>query len=543
MPVLLPNGADFVVTWLALCRLGAVATLVNTALRGPALAHALDLTTAGLVVVDDSLVPSLGPIVAEGTGLDRAVVVGATDGSTTALTAAGVEVIDHASLAGAAGRRRLGPPAPTHTVTDPAMVLFTSGTTGPSKGCVLSHRYAVRQAQLMIEHFGLRPDDVLYSPFPLFHLDASVLTVMPALVLGTTAAIGGRFSASGFWDEVRRFRATVFDFMGATLTMLHKRPPAPDDTDHPVRLAWGVPVPEFAPEFEERFGLRLVEAYGSTDAGVPIYQPLDEPRRPGSCGRAIPQYDIAVVDGEDREVAAGEVGELVVRPNEPSLISDGYYGQPEATLASRRNLWFHTGDLVRRDAEGYVYFVGRTTDSIRRRGENISAFEVEEVVKLHPLVLDAAAYGVPSELSEDDVMVAVVVRPGEVLAPADLVAFCAERMARHMLPRYVDLVAELPRTPTEKVEKAVLRSRGITPSAWDREATTSSGLTGCRAAGAPGPGCLSEAGRRGVRPQPDGRSRRGPPRPRPGGRAPRHRRGRRGWRPCRRGGAGARPCR
>ena len=471
--VLLPNGAAFVVTWLALCRRGAVATLVNTALRGPALAHALDLTTAGLVVVDDSLVPSLAPIVAEGASLDRAVVVGATDGSTKALTAAGVEVIDHASLPGLAGVGGSVPPVPTHTVTDPAMVLFTSGTTGPSKGCVISHRYAVRQAQLMIEHYGLRPDDVLYSPFPLFHLDASVLTVMPALVLGTTAAIGGRFSASGFWTEVRRFGATVFDFMGATLTMLHKRPPAPDDTDHPVRLAWGVPVPEFAPEFEERFGLRLVEAYGSTDAGVPIYQPLDEPRRPGSCGRAIPQYDIAVVDDADREVAAGEAGELVVRPNEPSLLSDGYYGQPEATLASRRNLWFHTGDLVRRDAEGYVYFVGRTTDSIRRRGENISAFEIEEVVKLHPLVLDAAAYGVPSELSEDDVMVAVVVRPGEVLAPVDLVAFCAERMARHMLPRYVDLVPELPRTPTEKVDKAVLRSRGITPSAWDREAAGS----------------------------------------------------------------------
>lgn len=469
VPVLLPNGADFVVTWLALCRLGAVATLVNTALRGPALAHALDLTTAGLVVVDDSLVPSLGPIVAEGTGLGRAVVVGATDCSRADLALAGVEVIDHASLAAA------GPPQPppTHTVTDPAMVLFTSGTTGPSKGCVLSHRYAVRQAQLMIERFGLHSDDVLYSPFPLFHLDASVLTVMPALVLGTTAAIGGRFSASGFWAEVRRFGATVFDFMGATLTMLHKRPPALDDTDHPVRLAWGVPVPEFAPEFEARFGLRLVEAYGSTDAGVPIYQPLDEPRRPGSCGRAIPEYDIAVVDDEDRELGAGEVGQLVVRPNEPSLISDGYYGQPEATLASRRNLWFHTGDLVRRDAEGYVYFVGRTTDSIRRRGENISAFEVEEVVKLHPLVLDAAAYGVPSELSEDDVMVAVVVRPGEVLAPGDLVAFCAERMARHMLPRYVDLVARLPRTPTEKVEKAVLRSRGVTASAWDGEARAS----------------------------------------------------------------------
>ena len=469
--VLLPNGADFVVTWLALCRLGAVATLVNTALRGPALVHALGLTTAGLVVVDHTLLAPLGRAAAEGAGLQQAVVVGATGAGQPDLARAGVELVDVASLSTLDGGAA---PSPTHTVTDPAMVLFTSGSTGPSKGCVLSHRYAVRQAQLMIEHFGLRPDDVLYSPFPLFHLDASVLTVMPALVLGATAAIGERFSASGFWDEMRRAGATVFDFMGATLTMLHKRPPAADDADHRVRLAWGVPVPEFAPEFEERFGLRLVEAYGSTDAGVPIYQPLDEPRRPGSCGRAIPQYDIAVVDTEDRAVAAGEVGELVVRPNEPSLMSDGYYGQPEATLASRRNLWFHTGDLVRRDAEGYVYFVGRTSDSIRRRGENISAFEVEEVVKLHPQVLDAAAYGVPSELSEDDVMVAVVVRPGEVLAPTDLLAFCADRMARHMLPRYVDLVVELPRTPTEKVEKAVLRSQGVTASAWDREAATSS---------------------------------------------------------------------
>ena len=188
------------------------------------------------------------------------------------------------------------------------MVIFTSGTTGPSKGCVLSHRYAVRQAQLMIEHFGLRTDDVLYCPFPLFHLDATVLTVVPALVLGTTAAIGERFSASGFWDEVRVFGATVFDFMGATLTMLHKRPPAADDADNPARLGWGVPLPEFAPEFEARFDVRLVEAYGSTDAGVPIYQPLDQPRRPGSCGRAIPPYDVRVFDETGHRGPAGHGG-------------------------------------------------------------------------------------------------------------------------------------------------------------------------------------------------------------------------------------------
>ena len=159
---------------------------------------------------------------------------------------------------------------------------------------------------------------------------------------------------------------------------------------------------------------------------------------------------------------------------EPSLIADGYYGRPDATIESRRNLWFHTGDLVRRDEDGWFYFVGRRSDSLRRRGENISAFEVEEVVKLHPGVLDAAAFGVPSELTEDDVMVAVVARPGTSLDPVDLIAFCRERMARHMVPSYVDVIDELPRTPTEKVEKAVLRARGVTPITWDAEAAARS---------------------------------------------------------------------
>ena len=463
VPVLMSNRPEQVVTWFALARLGAVATLLNTAFRGPGLAHAINLTAGETVVVDAALTPAVEAIVPDLPGLRRAVVHGATGEAEIG----GLTNVAYEELAVVGDGR---PPAPAHTVTDPAMVLFTSGTTGRSKGCVLSHRYAVRQAQLMIEHFGLRADDTLYCPFPLFHLDATVLTVVPALVLGTTAAIGERFSASGFWDEVRAFGATVFDYMGATLTMLHKRPPTSDDTAHPARLAWGVPLPEFAPEFEERFGLRLVEAYGSTDAGVPIYQRLDEPRRPGSCGRAIGAYDVKIFDDADVEVPVGEVGELVVRPREPSLMSDGYHGMPEATIASRRNLWFHTGDLARCDADGYFYYVGRRSDSIRRRGENISAFEIEEVVKLHPQVLDAAAYGVPSDLTEEDVMLAVVARPDAPLDPAALIEFCRSRLAAHMLPRYVDLVEELPRTPTEKVEKVRLRERGVSATTWDREA-------------------------------------------------------------------------
>jgi crotonobetaine/carnitine-CoA ligase len=289
------------------------------------------------------------------------------------------------------------------------------------------------------------------------------------LVLGTTAAIGARFSASGFWAEVRAFGATVFDFMGATLTILHKRPAAGDDAANPARLGWGVPLPEFGPDFERRFDLRLVECYGSTDVGVPIYTRPDEPPRPGSCGRPIEAYQVRLVDAEDREVRAGEVGEIVVRPNEPSLILDGYLGMPEEMVRATRDLWFHTGDLARQDADGFVYFVGRHKDAIRRRGENISAFEVEEVVDLHPDVLESAAFGVPSELTEEEVMVAVVPRPGHTVEPTDLVSFCEPRMGRHMLPRYVEIVAALPKTPTEKVEKYRLVERGVGPRTWDSE--------------------------------------------------------------------------
>jgi crotonobetaine/carnitine-CoA ligase len=458
--VLLPNCPEAVVTWFGVNRLGGVAAPLNTGFRGPALAHVLNLTAARVLVVDDSLVAALTSVHRELTTVRTLVVRGDHDGAAALFpqwTVLPWSVIEEPGSA----------PVGTHGGSDPALVLFTSGTTGRSKGCLLSHRFAVRQAELMVENFRLREDDVLYCPFPLFHLDATVMTVMPALVLGATAAIGERFSASGFWPEVRAMGATVFDFMGATLTILHKRQSRADDRDHRVRLGWGVPMPEFAAAFEERFGLTLVEAYGSTDVGVPIYSDPDLPRRPGACGLPIPAYDVRLVDASDVPVPVGSVGEIVVRPNEPGLINDGYLGMPEVSLEARRNLWFHTGDLARQDAEGYIYFVGRLSDSIRRRGENISAFEVEEVVSAHPSVLEAAAFGVPSDLTEEDVMVAVVARPGHTVDPAALIGWCASRMARHMLPLYVDVVPALPKTPTEKVEKHVLRGRGITPTTVD----------------------------------------------------------------------------
>jgi crotonobetaine/carnitine-CoA ligase len=423
---LLPNCPEAAILPFAVARAGGVFAPINTAFRGNVLAHVLNLCRPELLIVDAALADVAG---------DLCPVVG-------------VEAL----------RTGVTTPIPSPNAENHlAMLLFTSGTTGRSKACMLSHRYGPRQAQLLIEHFELRADDVLYCPFPLFHLDGLVLTVLAALELGTTAAIGARFSASGFWDEIRAFGATVFDFMGATLTITHKRPPRADDIDNPVRLAWGVPVPEWAPEFEERFGLRLVELYGSTDVGIPIYQPLHEPRVPGSCGRPIDAYEVKLVDGE-----------IAVRGREPGLITEGYYGMPEAT--AWRDGWFMTGDLATQDADGNVFFVGRNKDAIRRRGENISAFEVEEVVLAHPGVLDAAAYGVPSELGEEDVMVAVV--PRSRIDPAELAAYCASRMAAYMVPRYVDVLDALPRTPTEKVEKYRLVERGVTATTWDSDAAS-----------------------------------------------------------------------
>jgi crotonobetaine/carnitine-CoA ligase len=461
---LLPNCLEAALLPFAVARRGAVLAPVNTAFRAGVLAHVLDLSRAELLVMDAAFAGAVADVAPDLTYLRRVLVRG--DAAAAGLVLPGLDVLPLDVLRGGPP----APPAPPNAEGGLAMLLFTSGTTGRSKGCMLTHRYGPRQAQLMIEHFGLRDDDVLYSPFPLFHLDALVLTVLSALELGATAAIGARFSVSGFWDEIRAFGATVFDFMGATLTLLHKAPPRPDDGHNAVRLAWGVPVPAWVPEFEARFGLRVVELYGSTDAGVPIYQPLDAPRVPGSCGRAIPPYDVRLLGEDGREVADGTAGEIAVRPREPGLASAGYYGMPEATDAAWRDGWFLTGDLATRDADGNHFFVGRRKEVIRRRGENISAFEVEEVVLTHPDVLDAAAYGVPSELTEEDVMVAVVPRPGRHVDPGDLVAHCAGRMAAYMTPRYVDVVDALPVTPTEKVEKYRLIERGVTPTTWDRGA-------------------------------------------------------------------------
>jgi crotonobetaine/carnitine-CoA ligase len=459
--VLFDTSCDYVALWLALNRLGALEVPINTGFRGPSLAHALRLTAAEVLVLDSSLVEAASSALADAPNIRRVFVRGEKK-APAGIAAGQVEDFDQLFLPASAA-----PPPVEVRPGEPAMILFTSGTTGPSKGCAIPHRYVLRQSEIFCRELGVGAADTLYAPFPLFHADGAVFTVAAAIAAGATAALAPKFSVSKFWDDCRRHEATIFDFMGATLAMLFKQPESPRDRDHGVRLGWGVPTPPWAEAFEARFGLELVEVYGLSDAGIVLYNRPGGARRPGSCGRVVEPFDVRVHDADGVEVPPGTTGELVVRSNEPHLILSNYYGDPAATAEACRDLWFHTGDLVRRDEDGFFYFIGRQKDVIRRRGENISAFDVEQVLLAHPDIVEVAAYGVPSELTEEDLMVSVVAREGSGLAAAEVIEWAQSRLAPHMVPRYVRMADALPRTETEKAAKYKLKALGVTTDTLD----------------------------------------------------------------------------
>jgi crotonobetaine/carnitine-CoA ligase len=267
---------------------------------------------------------------------------------------------------------------------------------------------------------------------------------------------------------MREERVTSFNYMGGMLSIIAKQPPRPDDREHPVTRAYGGACPPmlWAP-FEERFGVRLHEHYGMTEIGIAT-QNTRTVRRAGSIGRAVPYLQVRLADEDDREVAVGAVGEIQVRPNEPGVMLREYWRRPDATIDAFRDLWFHTGDRARVDADGFYYYVDRLTDSIRRRGENISSFEVEAVVGAFETVVECAAYAVPSELGEDEVMVAVVPDPQVGIDVAALLAHCEDQLARFAVPRYVRVIDALPKTPSQRVQKFKLRGEGVTPDTFDR---------------------------------------------------------------------------
>jgi crotonobetaine/carnitine-CoA ligase len=437
--------------------MGAVAVPLNTALRGDQLSHQLELSGARLLVMDSALIEVL-EVVRRPTTL-RA--VWALDGVPRTVPA-GFSIVEAPGPAAPIAAAALGP-------GDTATILFTSGTTGPSKGVLCPHAQFYWWGVLVGELLEIDEHDVLYTCLPVFHTNA-LNAFMQALIAGATYHLGPRFSASRFWDQVSQAQATITYLLGAMVAILATRPVMPGDRAHLVTRALAPATPkELFATFPERFGVQLVEAYGSTETNAPISVGWRE-QRAGSMGVIRDGFHARVADAHDAAVPDGTPGELLLRHDPPFAFASGYVGMPNETTAAWRNLWFHTGDQVVREHDGHFRFVDRLKDAIRRRGENISSFEVEQVLLQHPSVAVAAVFPVASELGEDEVAAALIVRDGHVLDHEELVRYCEPRLAYFAIPRYLVEMSELPSTPNGKVRKAVLRDAGVTAAMWDREA-------------------------------------------------------------------------
>ena len=451
-----PSGAEGLRLWFAINYLGAVLVPINLAYRGLLLEHVIRNSGARLMLAHASLVARLADV--QHTALRDVVCV---DGA--AAPVEGLALHDAAVLE-SAGEDPIGPLPPVMP-WDLQQIIYTSGTTGPSKGVMCSY-FKIQAADPAFSFLG--PEDRYLVNLPFFHISGTGV-VMHMLRRGGSVAIVDAFSTTTFWKVVRDTGATCCTLIGAMATLLAKAEPHPEDRGHGLRSVVVLPLSEEASAFAARFGCDVYTVFNMTETACPIFSGPN-PQLSGSCGRASPGIEARIVDENDYEVPHGVVGELVLRSNVPWSISQGYFNAPEATAKAWRNGWFHTGDAFRSDAVGNFFFVDRIKDAIRRRGENISSFEVELEVCAHPAVREAAAYAVPAALGDEEVMVAIVLKEGRTLPWPELAAFLAARMARFMQPRYFRRVPELPKTPTLKVQKMSLRSEGITPDTFDRMA-------------------------------------------------------------------------
>lgn len=450
--LMMPNVWEIVISEYAVHKLGAIAVEINADFRGPALARMINLTESELLVVDETLVPALDDLEGQLPFVKQVLV----SGPAPPRTVAGVRAAPWDSIL---SDDDSDPDVAIGTL-EIASIMFTSGTTGVSKGCMLSHRYGIFMAVATIEALRMTSEDCTYTGYPIHHMGAAYSEVLASIIAGSRVAIRRRFSASRFWDDVREYGATRFLVQGSVARILETAPPSENDIDNPVELVWGGPLPRDPEAFERRFGLTLIGCYGSTDAGDPAFADPEDPDRWASFGPVLPEYSIRIADPDGESVAAGTVGEILIRSEIPGIMSAGYYKNPQATLDAWRDLWFHSGDLGYLDEDGRLYFLGRMKEMIRRRGENVSEFEVEEALELHRAVAEAAAVGIPSDLGEEDVKVYVTLLPGASVTEAELLEHCRQNMARFMVPDVIEQVDEFPRTASGKIAKSQLRAEG-----------------------------------------------------------------------------------
>lgn len=466
LAMVMPNSDLFLFYWLGALTLGAIAVPMNTGLTANELSH--QLAHCGPLVTLAS--PEHMPVTESALRMA---------GLRTRLLSAGGP-----SDAADAEAIRAGMPAnrPDAVVSseDVAVLIYTSGTTGRPKAVMQPHRTYVLTGEAVPHWLGLTRDDRLLTCLPLFHINAQAYSTMGAIGAGASLALLGRFSASRFWDQVRGYGATVFNAIGSMLLIMHRQPERPDDADNPVRICYSALAlsREITESLERRFGMRILVGYGLSESTFGTIEPLSGPRKWGTIGlpRQHPdpsiRNELRLLDDNGKEVPPGVPGEIVLR-NPATMI--GYYRDPQQTAQVLREGWLYTGDLAYRDDDGFLYFVARKKEVIRRRGENISPAEIEMVISAHPKVQDVAVIGVPSELGEEEVKAYVAPLPGVDIAPEEIVEWCTGRLAPFKIPRYIEIRTDLPRTATQRIAKHLLRSErpDLTKGCYDRLADRS----------------------------------------------------------------------
>ena len=467
--VMLPNSLDFVRAWMGLGRLGAVAVFINTELRGAFLQHQLVQSAVERLVIHAALLPALSGLDRSGMALRQLVVV-ADDAALPPFESSELAGVERLAFAAA----RESPPyaGAWPKPTDIAGIMYTSGTSGPAKGVLLPHAHVFLFGVGGQKATQLQPDDRYYIPMPLFHVNALGMQLAATLLCGASAVLRARFSAGEWVADIRRFSATATNLLGVQAAFVVAQPRGENDAAHELRVIVNAPsIPEHEQTLRERFGVRdVISGFGMTEVNIPVWGRLGE-SRPGAAGWPHREhFEVIIADPEtDVERPRGEVGEILVRPKVPFGFMAGYFREPAKTVEAWRNLWFHTGDAGTMGEDGLVTFIDRIKDCIRRRGENISATEVEQVVCGLPGVAEVAAYAVKSEIAggEDEVMLAVVLAPEAPLGAAEIGERAAALLPRFANPRFIALLPELPKTSTGKVQREVLRQRG-TAGALDR---------------------------------------------------------------------------
>ena len=470
--VYMPNSLELCLSWFGILKNGSVMVPINTAYVMDFLQYIIESSDSKIIIIAEEYMDRLKNIEDRIPLIENIIVWPREEKGS-------LDLMDYKGKAKTYSWKEFvesgdkNEPDVEITHLDHARLMYTSGTTGRSKGvvrpCAADYSSAMNYSLIM----DITPDDVVFTCLPLFHSNAMVMGVYPAMIQGAKVVVEEKYSASNFWKWMKDFKITKFNLVGVMSYFMWNAPVVPEEKEHEVKLVLGSPAPhDIIEDFMERFGIKFMEGYGLTEVGQCTFMRPGEPFRVGSCGKESPGYEIKIVNPDtDEELSPDTPGELVLRPRIPNICLHYYHKMPEKTVSDFRNFWFHTGDLCRKDDDGYIFFMDRVKDYIRRRGENISSFEVENMVSSHPKINEAAAIAVKVDeegrYSEDEVMIVIVKEEGKNLDPKEIIEFLKPIMPKFMIPRFIKFRKSLPKTPTNRVQKAKLREEGVTADTWD----------------------------------------------------------------------------